>query len=74
MQIPIIMKAVKNINKLIKIYFWDAMLFHFSATPSNVYCFDASLQSLNIYTIYMQSCAVYKIPVSNIALVVISVL
>ena len=48
MQIPIKMKAVKNINKPIKIHFWDAMLFHFSATPSNIYCFDASLQSLNI--------------------------
>ena len=36
MQIPIMMKAMKNINKPIKIHFWDAMLFYFSATPSNV--------------------------------------
>ena len=48
MQIPISEKAVKNINKLIKIHFSDAMLFYFSATPSNVYCFDGSLRGLNI--------------------------
>ena len=48
MQIPISEKAVKNIKKPIKIHFSDAMLFYFSATPSNVYCFDGSLRGLNI--------------------------
>ena len=41
MQITIIMKAWKNINKPTKIHFLDAILFHFYATPSNVYCFYA---------------------------------